>query len=472
MRLFVYLVIGAFVSGTLPPSPESPPRKRENSTSQESPGLSNSFSGLTTEDRMSMKKPRLLPNLVLTLGLENELLLHGPPGGDHVEVGSSSSHRRASSSSSAGEEPTDGYESEELGISFDRSGEDPDGQPEWSSSGEEDEEEDLYQVLEGMYGIKEKIPVADGLVLGKFLSSGSNSVVFTGRDTVLNRKVAVKFNSESPTSVAEGSSDDIEKEYDVLQRLSPLDGIVKASHLSDALVPSPRSGRLRGAYSPPSPTVRYMVIEFLPKSLAEMAEETGLKPIPQREEFLRNFAIEALNVIEQVHRNEVVHGDIHMMAFMYTAKDNLKLIDFGKARMGNICTVLPRDGAIDEIDGSWKADDDPKLLSRHELGGFFPTWKDDLLRLGEVLFAIWNKFGYTRARNAFFRGYKTGNEDFIDERALSRIIEFKKSLSWGFLADSYGVTGPECVERFYQKIGELPTETLPDYDALRRIFSE
>jgi serine/threonine protein kinase len=146
-------------------------------------------------------------------------------------------------------------------------------------------------------------------------------------------------------------------------------------------------------------TLRCMVMEQLVESLEDRIERNLRNPREEREEDLNLFARQFLSALRQLHEQGVVHGDIHIGAFMFTSSGELKLVDFGKARRVSADAAAEIRYSINQTDLSWNATDSPLLLSEHELEGRMPVWRDDLLRFAEVLFKVWDRFAMIRVQS-------------------------------------------------------------------------
>ena len=349
--------------------------------------------------------------------------------------------REVSASASASDEPrNDSSATADEGYATDE-------EEEENEREEEEEDEGLRGFLSDELGIDEGVHVDCGqlrsILLEEFVAEGGNSVIFRG--VFEGATVAVKYNEDSD----EVGADDLLQEFAILQALAAVDSVVSARALAAA---------------PGSTAVRCMVLEYLSTSLEDRADALIREPREVREREVKSFAISAIAALRQVHERGVVHGDIHMGAFMFNATGALKLIDFGRAMHRPVAQSGEERFSIDKKNGSWNATDSPHLLSELELSDRTATWKDDLLRLGEVMFKVWDRYAWMRVQNKQIVSSQPHGFAYLDS-----LRRFKATLSW----DMYDADarGPLAVEAFHKKVRNLPIEAgLPDYDSLIGLF--
>lgn len=334
---------------------------------------------------------------------------------------------------------------------------DEEGDAEEDEGKSEELEPTFVETLADDYGIERGNRVDNWYTVGSEIGAGGNSVIFNGLDIRTRQVVALKFNEPSDDE----GSDDLGREYGLLQHLDDVEGVIRAYYLSDTM--EDKYGSNDG--------IRYMVIERLQQGLEEVADLNSRNSRVAKTEFLKILGINAITILEQVHKHGVVHGDIHTGAFMFDDAGKLKLIDFGKGRMVDPTVEVVRKGVINQA-GGWDGPDMLHLLSERELEGYLPTWKDDLLRLAETLYRTWHPSGFTRFRMNILSKFPA------DENAVSAngdmrlaLIEAKRNLSWKFLTEhDFYELGPTCLDKFYTNLRSFPVSTLPDYDRLRSFF--
>lgn len=310
-----------------------------------------------------------------------------------------------------------------------------DGEDEEDEEDDEDIEED-----EGVSGVLTKLgyfnPIemrgkgtlfhdGESYVLRTMLGEGGNGIVLQGKAGT--KTAAIKFVLDD----GEAGSDDLETEFSVLKQLQDIPGVVKVfgtlGTLSLPHAADDGDNKERTDVEDEEEeeeVVQFMVLEGLAKSLPDHSSEMTTKPSAARETFMRSFAYAALVTLEQVHAREIAHCDIHRDAFMTTAGKFWKVIDFGKATTD--AAVGGDRHAVKE--GIWKTEENLWFLSLNELGDQLCTPRDDLVRLGEVLFRAWpaslTEQDYSATKTRIEKDEKT---------KLKNIQCFKKTLSF----DSY-----------------------------------
>ena len=318
------------------------------------------------------------------------------------------------------------------------------------------DEMSLADILEHDFRIKKGsfLMTAIGkLRLGSQIAEGGNGVIFSASlAKAVEQKFAVKFSSNDGT-------DDIEHEYEILRTLEDVDGPVRAYSLSGKLQ---RHSELSNGKAD-ALEIRYMVMDLLQEPLADVAESLLLKSIPEKLEFIQRTAMSALSILKGIHSKGIVHGDIHAGAFMFDALSELHIIDFGKARQLKSDAAPAARTLIDES-GHWALADRPSLLSEFELqSGREPIYQDDLMRLGEMLYKMYDTFAYSRLFERIIRARLNDAGTCI-----SQIIQFKQTLS----ADALGLPEPlTALETFYRNVRGMNVDVPVDFDSLIRIFN-
>ncbi len=209
--------------------------------------------------------------------------------------------------------------------------------------------------------------------------------------------------------------------------------------------------------------IRYMVMDLLNEPLADIAETFLCKSNSEKLDFIHRIALNALSILRGVHSNGIVHGDIHAGAFMFDGSNELRIIDFGKARRVRSDAVPKFRTMIDE-GGYWALPDRPSLLSEFELeSGRHPTYQDDLIRLGEMLYKIYDTFAYGRLFDRIITAR-------LDKAAIcvSQIIQFKRALCSNALELK---DPPTSLDAFYGYVRGMNVDMPVDYDSMLRIFN-
>ena len=343
-------------------------------------------------------------------------------GEDEEEVEWDEKEKKFVYSSDSDEEKVESDEDEEkFGYSTD------------SDASSASDEIDFEAVLESDFGLALEstvgCPETGPLVLEQIIGEGGNSVIFlaVGEPGTL---VAVKFTLQFAAEFDLAGSDDLDREFAVLDRLRNVPGVVQAICLSNSLHSA--SGNYRA---------KFMVLELLD---GEISPEEILSESPSlRAQIVANIAADAFAVIQNLHREMFVHADIHPGAFMRDSLGGLRLIDFGKAM------PLAPPGHRNAFDnsGKWVHADNPSLLSYQELADLTPTWKDDLLRFGEALFSFYDFAAYSRAKDRATRGV-----EIYSPLHIASLIQFKQNLSCASLDIS---NCPPFLDAYYQAVRGL-----------------
>jgi hypothetical protein len=298
------------------------------------------------------------------------------------------------------------------------------------------------------------------LRLESVAGEGGNGIVFRAKDRSTGRTFAVKFVDASDT---QGGADNIESEYALLSQLQREGGIVRIFGPLGQL-----EGEGRNVHA-----VKFMVMEVLRKPYELFMKAFVDKPLVARVKFVASFAYYAVLTLRKLHTvHQIAHCDIHASAFMDTLTGSYRMIDFGKAR-----PVVPSTDreSVDER-GYWTKSDNLLLLSLFELNNKVCRPRDDLIRLGEVLFTAWPgpyPQGYAKLES------ETGGS--TSPATIARIKDWKKNLSFktafgasfvelneGSVFPLGASTGTSFVDSFYQQASNLgdDVQVIPYEDLL------
>ncbi len=188
--------------------------------------------------------------------------------------------------------------------------------------------------------------------LGEKLGEGAMGLVFRGRDTVLDRIVALK------TLPFEGASDEIQERF---RREAEAIGRMDHPHVVKVFDLGETDGRL------------FMAMELLDgEDLRRLIEVSAEIPITEK---LRIFA-EACDGFSYAHSRGVVHRDIKPANIMVTRLGITKVLDFGLARMETHQT-LTRKGVILGT---------PDYMSPEQATGKSADPRSDVFSCGAVFF--------------------------------------------------------------------------------------
>jgi len=164
-------------------------------------------------------------------------------------------------------------------------------------------------------------------VIDRVLGQGGFGITYEGRDTTLNRTVAIKeFFPQAQGCVRRGTT------------VHPSGGITsvkfqeeRTSFLKEGerLAQFQHTGIVRVFSLFEQNNTAYMVMEFLNgKTLLKMVEETG----PLDERSVVPLVEQVASALEVVHKKNVIHRDIKPENIVVTRDQRVVLIDFGTAR--------------------------------------------------------------------------------------------------------------------------------------------
>lgn len=181
----------------------------------------------------------------------------------------------------------------------------------------------------------------DRYVLGKVSGEGNFGITYTGWDTLLESRVAVKefFPLSRVSRKVESGSADVfvlqEKNYEEIlhkyleeaKRLSKLNQVPGIVSIRDFFYANHTA---------------YIIMEYIEGiSIKEFVEKNG----PMSEKEILDMILPVLEALEQVHNIGLIHRDISPDNIMITKNNQIVLVDFGSARQVN----LPEDKSMTVI---------------------------------------------------------------------------------------------------------------------------
>jgi response regulator RpfG family c-di-GMP phosphodiesterase len=162
-----------------------------------------------------------------------------------------------------------------------------------------------------------------GLVVGNYrivdrLGSGGMGVVYKAEHVHMKRTVALKIltSDDDPDSIV------LQRFYSEIQALAVLrhPNIVLAFDASEVQVPHP-----------PGKVMRYLVMEYVTgRNLEQQILEDGPLPFPIACQLIR----QAAEGLRHAHEHGLVHRDIKPSNLLVTTQEQVKILDFGLARLG------------------------------------------------------------------------------------------------------------------------------------------
>lgn len=198
------------------------------------------------------------------------------------------------------------------------------------------------------------------------------SAVESGEDLVIK----VQFGSDASSFM------ELDREVEALKALHGSKGVVR-------LIASPSNIFL----SQKGKKFKFCVLEALGSSLQKLVlEKYSSVNMPIEE--IHTIALKGIQALEEVHQAGYIHGDIGLGNILFTdsSETSIKLIDFGYSRR-----YLDKDGnhVLQGGDNPLREGERITPLSISEIDGHFPSRRDDLHRLGEVLLKLLN-WNYAR----------------------------------------------------------------------------
>lgn len=201
----------------------------------------------------------------------------------------------------------------------------------------------LRKVLGGRYSLEER------------LGGGATASVYKGRDSLLNRTVAVKVLNASLT-------------YDE-------DFIAKFKREAQAAA-SMSNPHIVGIYDVGQDNDEYyIVMEHVEgKTLKEHIAESG--PLSQKQAL--DIALQISEGLKHAHRHGVIHRDIKPHNILITRDGQVKVTDFGIARAPTSATLTQSDSLVGSV----------HYMSPEQARGGFTNERSDLYSLGVVMYEM------------------------------------------------------------------------------------
>jgi serine/threonine protein kinase len=244
----------------------------------------------------------------------------------------------------------------------------------------------------------------------------------------------------------------LEHEAAVLSQLQGAKGVPQIFHVSLLL----SSGDLDS---------RFMVLQNLGGNVFTMFEDINMH---RRRRALMQFAIGATEALRDVHTRGWIHDSLSMDSFYYGPDGTtIMLVDFESAKRWHSYPPRPENRTPD---GAWGSDDDPVHIGVFELAGSRVAPRDDLLRLAEILYILWDENAYTTVLDTFIDEEDRESPEFIEA-----LILFKKALPGGLLTRHLGqeyAAVPHQVEDFMRFVMSLEYDEDPDCDQLIELFKD
>jgi len=196
-------------------------------------------------------------------------------------------------------------------------------------------------------------------VLTRELGRGSTSTVYLCHDAYRGRDVAVKLYASDEGLTAE--------EAEIRRRLFFNEAQMAGMLDHPNILPILDAGELDDS--------RYVVMEYLSgaRPLSEHIRPGHLLPIGKAVE----VAFKCARALEYAHRKGVIHRDIKPGNILLTREGDVRLVDFGVARIAQ--------GGLDQVRGLIGS---PSYMAPEQLVKHFATRETDLYALGVVLYEL------------------------------------------------------------------------------------
>jgi serine/threonine protein kinase len=214
----------------------------------------------------------------------------------------------------------------------------------------------------------------------------------------------------------------------------------------------------------PACSARLLVSEFVGHTPLKELSKHGLDKDAR---VIYNIAAKSLEMLKQVHRAGLVHGDMHSgnMAFDFVdgvdPSTSLKILDFGRAiSYMNSRGEHVADGEVIPVP-DWLL---PWMLSPFELAGSRKTRRDDIYRLAEALIEAsgYEEEDYTHAMSNYHRMGMFGETD-EDEVSAAIGAKADRELSRGI---------PSLLKEFFEYAKTLGFDERPNYEGWIHKFSQ
>lgn len=209
---------------------------------------------------------------------------------------------------------------------------------------------DWYKKYEGQ-------TLDDRYVVERLIGIGGMAVVYRGRDKFLNNmNVAIKI-----------LKDDAATDSTVVKRF-------KIESRAESML---KHNNIVGVYDVNiKGNVKYMVMEYVYG--ITLKDYLTAKEEPLRFEELVSYGIQILKALSEAHRNQIIHRDIKPQNIMVLQNGQIKVMDFGIAKLPNAETITMTDKAVGTV----------YYMSPEQASGKKIDCRSDIYSLGAMLYEL------------------------------------------------------------------------------------
>ncbi|MBQ7906420.1 MAG: serine/threonine protein kinase [Clostridia bacterium] len=243
---------------------------------------------------------------------------------------------------------------------------------------------DFYKQYEG------KI-LDDRYVLERLIGVGGMAVVFRARDKYLNNMtVAIKMLK------------DREAQDEVVVKRFKNEGRAQ-SMLKQSNIVSVREVNIKGE-------IKYMVMEYIYGITLKNYLTAKAEPLDYSE--ILGYTAQILRALHHAHENKIIHRDIKPQNIMVLQNGQVKVMDFGIAKLPNTETITVTDKAVGTV----------YYMSPEQASGKKVDHRSDIYSLGAMMYELATGVTPFRAETPFAVLVKHINEPLVPPRQLNSSI--------------------------------------------------
>ncbi|MBR2444457.1 MAG: serine/threonine protein kinase [Clostridia bacterium] len=246
------------------------------------------------------------------------------------------------------------------------------------------EKDDIYKQYEGKL-------LDDRYVLEKLIGVGGMAVVFRARDKYLNNMtVAIKMLK------------DREAQDEVVVKRFRNEGRAQ-SMLKQPNIVAVREVNIKSE-------IKYMVMEYVYG--ITLKNYLTAKDAPLDCDEIVGYTIQILKALNHAHENKIIHRDIKPQNIMVLQNGQIKMMDFGIAKLPNTETITMTDKAVGTV----------YYMSPEQASGKKVDHRSDIYSLGAMMYELATGVTPFRAETPFAVLVKHINEPLVPPRQLNSSI--------------------------------------------------